>query len=126
MYNVILGLHIFVSILLIIVVLLQNSKGSDLGSALGGGTGEMFGPRAPANIMNRITTVIAATFLILSLTLAVISSNSSKSLLRDARTLPTTTSEELMPIIPTIPDAGAKTGGASLGHDESIHLDEKK
>ncbi len=126
MYNVILGLHIFVSILLIIVVLLQNSKGSDLGSALGGGTGEMFGPRAPANIMNRITTVIAATFLILSLTLAVISSNSSKSLLRDARTLPTTTSEELMPTIPTIPDAGAKTGGASLGHDESIHLDEKK
>lgn len=123
MYNVILGLHIFVSILLIIVVLLQNSKGSDIGSALGGGSGEMFGPRAPANIMNRITTVIAATFLILSLTLAVISSNSNKSLLRDARTLPTTTSEE---IVPVLPDTGVKKGGASLGHDESIHLDENK
>ncbi len=123
MYNVILGLHIFVSILLIIVVLLQNSKGSDLGSALGGGSGEMFGPKAPANIMNRITTVIAATFLVLSLTLAVISSNSNKSLLRDARTLPSATTEETMPIIP---NAGAKTGGASLGHDESIHLEENK
>ena len=124
MYNVILGLHIFVSILLIIVVLLQNSKGSDLGSALGGGTGEMFGPRAPANIMNRITTIIAATFLVLSLTLAVISSNSSKSLLRDARTLPTTTSEEIIPT--SKPDVGEKKGGASLGHDESIHLEENK
>jgi len=91
MYTIILALHIFVCFLLIIAVLLQNSKGSDIGSALGGGSGEMFGPRAPANVMNKITTVIAASFLILSLTLAIISkSGSSPSLLRDSRNIPQT------------------------------------
>ena len=82
MYTIILALHIFVCFLLIIAVLLQNSKGSDLGAALGGGSGEMFGPKAPANIMNKITTVIAACFLMLSLTLAVLSSAGSSSIMR--------------------------------------------
>ena len=59
MYTIILALHVFVCILLIIAVLLQNSKSSDLGAALGGGSGEMFGPKAPSTIMNKITTMLA-------------------------------------------------------------------
>lgn len=74
LYSIVLALFVFVCILLILAVLLQNSKGSDLGSALGGGTSvEMFGPKAPSNIMNKITTVIAAAFLILSFVLALMS-----------------------------------------------------
>lgn len=82
MYTVVLALHIFVCFLLIIAVLLQNGKGSDLGAALGGGSGEMFGPKAPANMMNKITTVIAACFLMLSLVLAVLSGLGSGSIMR--------------------------------------------
>ncbi len=83
MYTIVLALHIFVCFLLIIAVLLQNGKGSDLGAALGGGSGEMFGPKAPANIMNKITTVIAACFLMLSLTLAVLSGLGNNSIMRN-------------------------------------------
>lgn len=83
MYTVVLALHIFVCFLLIIAVLLQNGKGSDLGAALGGGSGEMFGPKAPANMMNKITTVIAACFLMLSLVLAVLSGLGSGSIMRN-------------------------------------------
>lgn len=82
MYNIILALHIFVCFLLIIAVLLQNGKGSDLGSALGGGSGEMFGPKAPANVMNKITTVIAACFIVLSLTLAILSTKGTQSIMK--------------------------------------------
>ena len=99
MYTVVLALHIFVCFLLIIAVLIQNSKGSDLGAALGGGSGEMFGPKAPANIMNKITTVIAACFLMLSLTLAVLSSAGNKSIMRNVTvedTAPVTT--ETVPV----------------------------
>lgn len=81
MYTIILALHVFVCILLIIAVLLQNSKSSDLGAALGGGSGEMFGPKTPSTIMNKITTVIAAAFLILSLILAVLSTSNEKSIM---------------------------------------------
>lgn len=82
MYTIILALHVFVCILLIIAVLLQNSKSSDLGAALGGGSGEMFGPKAPSTIMNKITTVIAAAFLILSLILAVLSTSNEESIMQ--------------------------------------------
>lgn len=83
MYTIVLAMHIFVCFLLIISVLLQNGKGSDLGAALGGGSGEMFGPKAPANIMNKITTVIAACFLMLSLTLAILSGLGNNSIMRN-------------------------------------------
>ncbi len=82
MYTIVLSLHVFVCILLIIAVLLQNSKGSDLGAALGGGSGENFGPKAPASIMNKITTVIAAAFLVLSLILAVMSGLGEESIMK--------------------------------------------
>lgn len=82
MYTIILALHVFVCILLIIAVLLQNSKSSDLGAALGGGSGEMFGPKAPSTIMNKITTIIAAAFLVLSLVLAILSGLGEKSIMQ--------------------------------------------
>lgn len=82
MYSIILALHIFVCFLLIIAVLLQNGKGSDLSAALGGGSGEMFGPKAPSSVMNKITTVIAACFLVLSLTLAILSGQGADSIMK--------------------------------------------
>ena len=89
MYTVILALHIFICFLLIISVLLQNGKGSDIGSALGGGvSGEMFGPKAPSNIMNKITTVIAACFIVLSLTLAVMSGSGPNSIMKNSSNVP--------------------------------------
>lgn len=112
MYTVILSLHVFVCIILIIAVLLQNSKGSDLGAALGGGSGEMFGPKAPANIMNKITTVIAACFLILSLILAVMSGLGSHSVMRKINLM-----QDSIPAAPLNAETSGETGaGAADGN----------
>ncbi len=73
MYTVVLAIHLFVCFLLIIAVLMQSGKGSSLGSAFGGGAGDVFGPGAPVNIMNKVTTVIAILFMVTSLTLAILS-----------------------------------------------------
>ncbi len=59
-------------------VLLQAGKGSSLGAAFGGGQGgDVFGPGAPVNIMNRITTIVAILFMVTSLTLAILSTQKS-------------------------------------------------
>ena len=47
----------------------------------------MFGPKAPASIMNKITTVIAAAFLVLSLILAIMSGLGNDSVMRKANVL---------------------------------------
>ena len=47
----------------------------------------MFGPKAPASIMNKITTVIAAAFLVLSLVLAIMSGLGNDSVMRKANVI---------------------------------------
>ncbi|KAA0257757.1 preprotein translocase subunit SecG [Deferribacter autotrophicus] len=75
MYSVIIAIHVFVSILLILAVLLQSGKESDLGSAFGGGSSDTFGPATPANIMNKITTILVIVFFFTSITLTILSKN---------------------------------------------------
>ncbi len=68
MYGFLLSIEIFSSILLIIVVLMQSSKGGGLAGTFGGGNfGAVFGVRRTADFLGRLTTVLAAIFVILSL-----------------------------------------------------------
>ena len=65
---VILGVFIVAS------VLMQQGKGSDLGSAFGGGSSDsLFGPLGPSNFLSQLTWGLTAVFFILCLTLAYLS-----------------------------------------------------
>jgi preprotein translocase subunit SecG len=67
-------LYVLVCLFLILVVLLQQGKGADLAGAFGGGGSQTsFGPRGTANIMHRMTTVSFVLFVVLSMTLAILS-----------------------------------------------------
>lgn len=60
-------LYILVSILLVILVLLQQGKGSDIGSAFGGGSSNtMFGPSSSLSPLAKITAILSLIFLVLS------------------------------------------------------------
>jgi preprotein translocase subunit SecG len=64
MFGILVTLEIIVSILLMIVVLMQSSKGSGLAGSFGGGSmGAVFGVRRTADFLSRSTTVLASVFL---------------------------------------------------------------
>lgn len=70
--------HVIVCISLVLVVLLQSSKGEGLaGSAFGSGalSGAVFGGRGAASFLSRATTVLAVIFMLNCGGLAVISSS---------------------------------------------------
>lgn len=73
--------HVLVCIALIIVVLLQSSKGEGLaGSAFGGGGGlggAVFGGRGAGSFLSKATSVLAILFMLNCVGLAVMSSNRS-------------------------------------------------
>ncbi len=73
--------HVLVCIALIIVVLLQSSKGEGLaGSAFGGGGGlggAVFGGRGAGSFLSKATTVLAVLFMLNCVGLAVMSANRS-------------------------------------------------
>ena len=64
-------LCIILAIVIIALVLLQQGKGSDLGSAFGGGSSNsMFGALGPSDFLVKLTYSIVAIWLILSFLLA--------------------------------------------------------
>tara|TARA_B100001029_G_C14769241_1_gene290276 strand:+ start:214 stop:525 length:312 start_codon:yes stop_codon:yes gene_type:complete len=62
---------IILAIVIVVLVLLQQGKGSDLGSAFGGGSSNsMFGALGPSDFLGKLTYTIVAIWLVLSLLLA--------------------------------------------------------
>jgi preprotein translocase subunit SecG len=77
-------IYVLVCLFLIMVVLLQQGKGADLAGAFGGGGSQTsFGPRGTANIMHRLTTVSFVLFVVLSMTLAILSGKRSASVMEN-------------------------------------------
>ena len=74
MENLLIFFYILISISLILLVLLQQGKGSDIGSAFGGGSSNaMFGSTGTSNPLTKVTAIVSAIFLFLSLSITYIS-----------------------------------------------------
>ena len=92
--------NIILAIILIVLVLLQQGKGSDLGSAFGGGSSNsLFGAVGPSNFLGKITTYIAALFLVVSLGHAYFLKQSNTEVLFDIDEL--TQEEVILEEVPT-------------------------
>ena len=72
MQTLVLTIHILIALALIGSVLLQRSEGGGLGIGGGGGAGGGFmTARGTANLMTRVTAILAACFFATSLILAI-------------------------------------------------------
>ena len=110
MTTVLLLIHLFVTIALIGVVLIQRSEGGGLGIGSSQGMGSFMSGRGTANLLTRTTAILAAIFFGLSLTLALLNRGTvgmSRSLLDQ----PAGTSSPLktLPALPPVPIPGQDT-----------------
>ncbi len=69
--TILLIVHLFVTLALIGVVLIQRSEGGGLGIGSSQGMGGFMSGRGTANLLTRTTAILAAVFMALSLTLAL-------------------------------------------------------
>ena len=72
MSTVLLIIHLFVTLALIGVVLIQRSEGGGLGIGSSQGMGSFMSGRGTANLLTRTTAILATIFMALSLTLALL------------------------------------------------------
>jgi len=64
-------IHLVTAIAIVVLVLLQQGKGADMGAAFGGGSSQsVFGSRGSANFLSRTTGILAAVFFATGLSLA--------------------------------------------------------
>ena len=67
-------IHVIVCIALIMIVLLQTGKGTDMGAAFGGGSSQtLFGSTGASTFLSKATTAAAIIFMLTSLALAYMS-----------------------------------------------------
>jgi preprotein translocase subunit SecG len=72
MQAVMLIIHIVLALALIGVILIQTGKGADIGAAFGGGSSQtVFGGRGPTTFLHRMTTALAALFMVTSVILTI-------------------------------------------------------
>ena len=111
MTSVLLIVHLFVTLALIGLVLIQRSEGGGLGIGSSQGMGAFMGGRGTANLLTRTTAILGALFFALSLVLALLNrgTNGPGRSLLDAP--PPIASPAVPP--PAIPGSGTATPPAS-------------
>ena len=73
-----------VSVVLMLVVLVQQGKGADLAGAFGGGGSQtVFGARGATTLLHKLTVIFFILFVLTSLTLAILQMKPRRSLLAD-------------------------------------------
>ena len=72
MFTLMIAVELIISILLILAVLMQSSKGGGLAGSFGGGNvGVVFGVRRTADFLTRATQILAGAFLLLALVINI-------------------------------------------------------
>lgn len=81
MYHLLIILHLIVAIMLIILVLIQQGKGSEMGAAFGSGaSGTVFGSQGTGGFLFKFTGFLLLTFFATSLLLSASLSYNHQSL----------------------------------------------
>jgi preprotein translocase subunit SecG len=67
--------HFFCAVMIVTLVLMQRGKGADAGAGFGAGaSGTVFGARGATTALSRATAILAAVFMVTSLSLAYVGS----------------------------------------------------
>ena len=95
-------IQLILAILLVILVLLQGTDNEGLGLGGGGGLGGMMSVRGSANLLSRLTALVATLFMIMSVVLTIAASVGSDKNILDS--LPSINNELESTSEPSIPE----------------------
>ena len=101
METLVLTIHILIALALIGSVLLQRSEGGGLGIGGGGAGGGFMTARGTANLMTRVTAILAAAFFATSLLLAILAGSQRESVSIVDEVISETPAPASGPIMPT-------------------------
>jgi preprotein translocase subunit SecG len=73
-------IHVISAVALVLIVLLQTGRGSEIGAAFGSGASQtLFGSSGSSGFMTRVTTIAVIVFMLTSLVLAMMYSSGRSS-----------------------------------------------
>jgi preprotein translocase subunit SecG len=97
-------IHIIVCISLVVVILLQQGKGAEVGAVFGGSSQTVFGASGAGGVLVKITAALAATFFLTSIFLAYASTQrATGSIFEGNMNLPAATKPAAKTGVPAVP-----------------------
>ena len=106
MYQILLVIHVLLTLALIVVILVQRSSNDGFGMGSGSGGNLMTG-RGSANLLTRMTALIAGMFIINSLALGILMRDGTRSITDDVMQLEESTTQSPTEEL-TVPKAKAE------------------
>lgn len=113
-FTILLVIQIITSFAIIVLVLLQQGKGADMGSAFGSGSaGSLFGATGAANFLSRATKWAAVVFFMTTMALAYIANSGDRR--DDTGIMDSFVPEQTVPVVPgALPVPGQPQGDGSV------------
>lgn len=116
MYIALISIIIFISILLVLVVLSQNSKGGGLSNQFGAGSSNLIGVKRTGDLLEKLTWGFAIALVVLALGTNMIIDEDAGAVqarsVNQERASQQGTAPVAAPVVPqTIPNAGTPAGG---------------
>ena len=71
--------HIFLCVVLVALILMQQGKGASVGASFGGSSNTVFGAAGAGNVLTKATTIVAILFMVTSIVLVKLYSSTSVS-----------------------------------------------
>ena len=113
-YTLVTLVHVLACFFLVLVVLLQTGKGSDVGAVFGGSSQTIFGSSGAGNFLTKTTTGIAILFMLTSLFLSYGASRQTTESLFDAISTESLSVQEEVPAV--TPGTEAESSPGRLRH----------
>lgn len=113
--NLLLVVHLIIAVTIVVLVLLQQGKGSEMGAAFGGGSSQsLFGARGSANFLSRITSTLVTVFFITSLVLAYLYTRQGEDTSILSGSIINQTDEQVEEAAITSPETTTQTGESDI------------
>jgi preprotein translocase subunit SecG len=116
LHSLIMGVHYICALSIVGLVLIQRGKGAEAGAGFGAGaSGTVFGARGAGTALSRATAVLAAVFMLTSLTLAYVGTKKTAEPTSVLDSLPAATSSAPLPAAGSVPNLAPGASSAPEG-----------
>jgi len=113
MVTIVIAIHVVICLALVIVILLQQGKGAEIGAVFGGSSQTVFGATVAGNVLTKTTWAMAALFFATSIFLAYASTRRfTGSIFGSGSTVTHKAVFPAKPTLPSAPSAPAAPSGA--------------
>jgi preprotein translocase subunit SecG len=114
LFNFLLVVHAVIAFLLVAIILMQKSEGGGL--TTGGSPSGLMSARGAANFLTRATAILAAAFVVMSITLAVLAATRGDSSIDTSRAAAPASQSAPAPATQPVPAAPADNSAVPLAN----------